>query len=58
MKGKWIDTLNSWLAQENWLVNDVEPVVRETDLLQIVEAARQDLLIAQMYYDNVSDPTW
>lgn len=56
MKGKWIDTLNSWLAQENWLVNDVEPVVREPDLLQTVEAARQDWLMAQMYYDNVSDP--
>ena len=56
MKAKWLEHLNSLLNPENWLSNDTLPVVHEADLSEIVEAARQDWLMAQRYYDNVSDP--
>lgn len=56
MKAKWLDNLNNLLAPEKWLVNDSAPEAQETDLPQEVEAARQEWLFAQMYYDNVSDP--
>jgi hypothetical protein len=56
MKAKWLEHLNSLLTPENWLVNDIPPVVREADLFETVESARQDWLMAQRYYDNVSDP--
>ena len=56
MKAKWRAQLDTWLSVENWLPNDTEPVIHEADLAEIVEAARQDWLMAQMYYNNVSDP--
>lgn len=56
MKAKWLDTLNSWLAKEKWLIDESEPVAPEVDLPQIVEEARQEWIMAQMYYNNVSDP--
>jgi hypothetical protein len=56
MKAKWLEHLNSLLTPENWLVNDTHQVDKEVDLSEIVEAARQDWVMAQRYYNNVSDP--
>jgi hypothetical protein len=56
MKAKWLEHLNSLLAPENWLVNDTHQEDKEVDLSEIVEAARQDWVMAQRYYNNVSDP--
>ena len=56
MKAKWLDRLNSLLEPENWLVNDPLPAEREPDLFVSVEAAHRDWLMAQRYYESVSDP--
>ncbi|MDU4959541.1 MAG: YaaL family protein [Sporomusaceae bacterium] len=56
MKAKWIEQLNSLLDPENWLVNDKLPAAREPGLFESVEAARRDWLMAQRYYESVSDP--
>lgn len=56
MKAKWLNNINSWLAPGNWLVNDAAPATPEPDLPQRIEAARQEWIMAQMYYNNVSDP--
>ena len=56
MKAKWLNNLNTWLAPENWLVNDTQSATSEPDLPQRIEAARQEWIMAQMYYNNVSDP--
>ena len=52
MKAKWLDNLNAWLAPES----SPAPTSLEPDLLQTVEAARQEWLFAQKYYNDVSDP--
>lgn len=50
MKPKWLDILGNWLEREK------DPADALPDLLQTVEAARQEWLMTQAYYNNVSDP--
>lgn len=56
MRLTWFETLNHWLAPENWLSDGETTAKSEESLAEIIDLAHRDWLSTQTYYNNISDP--